>query len=51
MTWGIASGIMMVIGIAMFLGIVAWAYSARRKHDFEEAARLAVDDFDPEEKS
>lgn len=51
MSWELASGIMLLIGILMFFGIVAWAYSARRKNDFEEAARLAVDDFEPEEKT
>jgi cytochrome c oxidase cbb3-type subunit 4 len=28
----------------VFIGIVAWAYSSKRKHAFDEAARLAVDD-------
>ncbi len=27
-----------------FLGIIAWAYSARRKNDFEEAAMLPFAD-------
>lgn len=51
MNWGIASGVMLGLGILMFAGIVVWAYSPRRKDDFEEAARLAVDDFEPEERS
>ena len=29
-----------------FLGIIAWAYSARRKNDFEEAAMLPFADED-----
>ena len=29
-----------------FIGIVAWAYSSKRKQAFDEAARLAVDDDD-----
>ena len=33
-----------VINFAVFLGIVAWAWSGRRKRRFEEAARLALDD-------
>ena len=28
----------------LFIGIVWWAYSAKRKQDFDEAARLALDD-------
>ena len=51
MSWGVASGIMLIIGILMFLGIVGWAYSSRRKADFEEAARLAVDDYEPEDRT
>ncbi len=27
-----------------FIGIVFWAYSSRRKNDFEEAANLVFDD-------
>ncbi len=30
----------------VFLGIVLWAYSGSRKKDFDEAARLALDDDD-----
>ena len=30
-----------------FVGIVAWAYSGRRKQDYEEAARMALDDDEP----
>jgi len=33
-----------VILFLAFIGIVAWAYSSKRKHEFDEAARLAVDD-------
>jgi cytochrome c oxidase cbb3-type subunit 4 len=29
---------------AVFIGIVWWAWSGRRKKDFEEAARLPLDD-------
>lgn len=32
---------------AIFIGIVLWAYSSRRKKDFDEAARLALDDDKP----
>ena len=33
-----------VLLLVVFVGIVVWAYSARRKDDFEQAARLALDD-------
>lgn len=29
---------------AVFMGIVLWAWSARRKSDFDAAARLPLDD-------
>lgn len=37
-----------VILFVVFIGIVAWAYSGRRKKDFDEAARLALDDDENE---
>ena len=40
-----------VILFIVFIGIVLWAYSSRRKKDFDEAARLALDDDTPEIKS
>lgn len=33
-----------IVVMITFLGIVAWAYSSRRKSDFDEAARLPFDD-------
>ncbi len=30
----------------IFIGIVLWAYSGSRKKDFDEAAKLALDDDD-----
>jgi cytochrome c oxidase cbb3-type subunit 4 len=36
-----------VAAFLTFLGIVAWAYSRRRKADYERAARMAVDDEHP----
>ena len=35
-----------VILLVVFLGIVAWAFSSRRQADFDEAARLVLDDTD-----
>ena len=39
-----------VILFIVFIGIVIWAFSSRRKKDFDEAARLALDDDDPHTK-
>lgn len=33
-----------VLMMAIFIGIVGWAYSARRKEAFDEASRLPLDD-------
>ena len=33
--------------MAVFIGIVVWAWSGRRRKDFDEAARLALDDDNP----
>ena len=33
-----------VILFVVFLAIVVWAYSGRRKKDFDEASRLALDE-------
>jgi len=35
-----ARSIITVISMLTFIGIVLWAYSARRKNDFDEAAML-----------
>jgi cytochrome c oxidase cbb3-type subunit 4 len=43
-----------VAAFVTFLGIVAWAFSSRRRADFEAAARLPLDEDDganPEEKA
>jgi cytochrome c oxidase cbb3-type subunit 4 len=32
--------------LVIFIGIVMWAFSSKRKQDFEEAARLPLDDDD-----
>jgi cytochrome c oxidase cbb3-type subunit 4 len=31
----------------VFLGIIAWAWSRKRKQDFDAAARLPLDDDSP----
>lgn len=44
---GTASGIMTAILIVVFIGIILWAYSGKRRRDFDEAARLPFDDEAP----
>lgn len=41
---GTLHGILTGLLVIAFIGIVLWAYSSKKKPDFEEAARLAVDD-------
>ncbi len=33
-----------VVLVAIFIGIVAWAWSSKRQRRFEEAARLPLED-------
>lgn len=40
--------IVTVLSFITFLGIVVWAYSGRRKAEFDEAAMLALDDDESE---
>ncbi|NIR60026.1 MAG: cbb3-type cytochrome c oxidase subunit 3 [Gammaproteobacteria bacterium] len=37
--------------ILVFMGIVIWAWSSRRRRDFEEASRLPLDDEDREQQN
>jgi cytochrome c oxidase cbb3-type subunit 4 len=37
-------GVFTVVMFVMFIGIFLWAWSGRRKKDFEEAAQLPLDD-------
>jgi cytochrome c oxidase cbb3-type subunit 4 len=39
-------GIWTLVLLIIFIGIVAWAYSSRRKSRFDEAARLPLEDND-----
>ncbi len=48
MDLGTVHGIMTAILVVAFIGIVVWAWSGHKKQDFEEAARLAVDDEEAE---
>jgi len=38
------SSVMTVVMLVVFLGIVAWAYSGKRRAQFDEAARVPFDD-------
>ena len=42
-----ARSIVTLICMLTFIGIVVWAYSARRKFDFDEAAMLPFADEEP----
>ena len=44
MSSGVLSGVVTAILIVAFLGGVAWAWSARRKREFDEAARMPLED-------
>lgn len=44
MNTGIAGAIGTILAMAAFLAVVAWAYSRRRKADFDAAARLPLED-------
>jgi len=37
---------MTVMAFVTFVAIVAWAWSARKKNDFDQAARSVLDDED-----
>lgn len=44
MTSGIFSGLVTGALLVLFVGLCVWAWSARRKKDFEQASRLPLDD-------
>jgi cytochrome c oxidase cbb3-type subunit 4 len=37
-------GMFTVVMFILFIGVFVWAYSSRRKTDFEEAAQLPLDE-------
>ncbi len=39
-TW---RGVFTLIMLLLFVGIVAWAWSGKRREDFDEASRLPLD--------
>ncbi len=44
------SGIITLILMVLFIVGAIWVYSPKRKAEFDEAARLAVDDFSEKSK-
>ena len=44
MDLGTLSGIATVVMLAAFLSVCAWAWSGKRREDFEAAARLPLDE-------
>ena len=44
MDYGVIQGIITIVVMLTFLGIFAWAYSSRRKDQFDEAANLVFSD-------
>ena len=43
-------GIWTIIVLIVFVGIVAWAWSSKRKKDFDKAARIPFQDEDDNDK-
>jgi cytochrome c oxidase cbb3-type subunit IV len=44
---GIVRGLITLVLLLLFIALVAWAWSDRRKKTFEAMARMALDDDDP----
>lgn len=44
MDYGTLQGIITIVVMLTFVGIFAWAYSSRRKKQFDEAANLVFSD-------
>jgi cytochrome c oxidase cbb3-type subunit 4 len=44
MDWGIVMGVITAVLLVVFIGVVVWAYSAKRRRAFDEAARLPLQD-------
>jgi len=47
---GTVRGLITLALMLAFVGLVIWAYSSRRKKDFDEAARLPFDEDPPQKK-
>jgi cytochrome c oxidase cbb3-type subunit IV len=46
MSTSVLSGVVTAVLLVSFLAGVAWVWSGRRRRDFDEAARLPLDDED-----
>ena len=44
MSHGTLSGVTTLLSLVAFLGVAFWAYSARKRADFDRAARIPLDD-------
>jgi cytochrome c oxidase cbb3-type subunit IV len=44
MSAGFINGIVTALLLVLFIGLVLWAWSGKRKADFERAARLPLED-------
>ena len=44
MDYTFLSSVMTVVSMAVFIGIVLWAWSGKRSADFEAAARVPLED-------
>lgn len=51
MDYGVIQGIITIVVMLTFLGIFAWAYSSRRKDQFDEAANLVFSDDEINERA
>jgi len=40
----VISGILTAILLAVFLGLIAWAWNKRRAHDFSDASKLPLEE-------
>lgn len=47
MTLAMFHSIWTIAVLVIFIGIIFWAYSKRRQTDFDEAARLPLEDDQP----
>ena len=47
MNYSDMSSVMTVVMMAVFIGIVLWAWSGKRREDSEAAARVPLDDDEP----
>ncbi|WP_372872713.1 cbb3-type cytochrome oxidase subunit 3 [Shewanella sp.] len=49
MDYGTLHGLVTIVVMLTFVGIFAWAYSSRRKKQFDEAANLVFSDEEHQE--